>query len=935
MTKVATNKFTDGLTMDTNPLVTMDTSLSNCLNGTIITFDGNEQTLQNDSGNTLVKDENGNPIQISRYVTEEYQEAKKDENGQDILDDSGNVIMETKTRQVWREYTILGVKEYNGVLYIISKNDNNEFEIGSYPAPVYDEYKDNTLEQSIEIPTDCDNANSFYLDTNEKTKLSVSDDIDISEYKKNIDEINRNNQLVENNTFDFLKIYESNNTSLLWTKIFLHTSGSVFDITNNFINNNKYTIAQLEHGNVYIQIHLNIVEKCIIQSWIANYLLHDNKYNIYAVIKLEHNYITDFLKKCKLVFYNNNNEKLSIKLNEDYITLNDKQIIINTTYSSKEDYQLFDNIQLQYNHNSSTNFKLLNNKYTFLSSSNVLKDGINITGFTYCIENNKLVCTITYSEINLTSNTSFKICYINDLSLQPQLLKEIERSPHLNLITESIQITCNNIWGYILFYANDELIDMQYLIPFAKDIYSQLNYLNFRQDINNPEYYNVGRNIIQRLNTQLETQEEYILHYDSVTNIELNKDRHIIISDNPQTITVSFTPTLKNLAVDLDTYMPDLSASQDQNDYKISYDKADIITDQNNHFSSDFSSGKITYNYLTEPYLFTVNKYKILDDLYISSNYTYSWVCDYVYPEDAERIEFLQGIYKLNGHVMACDYIQYGIYDRQQKKYLFKKQIQLNQTNATINIADCVNNAEFGFIHTDYSEDQRINYLANGKILVWNNLNLLHKYQTENCKVQIFQKLQEATVSGSADGYKITRPYSLLDISLGTSQVSKQSTNNKDIFDVFNNEQYEEYKSDYAHISSIVDGQISFKNEIPDVTQTNEELYCVQYKNIVYNGIQGNFIGVAQDQNNSEKIIGLEHDKSTKFGQFYISNKSFDIPLIQKELKFYQYFISSQPSANPEKDLTIRIDENTFYYASVINTLTVKDQSYYRGILYS
>jgi len=42
MTKVATNKFTDGLTMDTNPLVTMDTSLSNCLNGTIITFDGNE-----------------------------------------------------------------------------------------------------------------------------------------------------------------------------------------------------------------------------------------------------------------------------------------------------------------------------------------------------------------------------------------------------------------------------------------------------------------------------------------------------------------------------------------------------------------------------------------------------------------------------------------------------------------------------------------------------------------------------------------------------------------------------------------------------------------------------------------------------------------------------------------------------------------------------
>ena len=48
MNKVAVNTFSDGLITDLNPLSTPNTVLTNCLNGTIITYNGNEFTLQND-----------------------------------------------------------------------------------------------------------------------------------------------------------------------------------------------------------------------------------------------------------------------------------------------------------------------------------------------------------------------------------------------------------------------------------------------------------------------------------------------------------------------------------------------------------------------------------------------------------------------------------------------------------------------------------------------------------------------------------------------------------------------------------------------------------------------------------------------------------------------------------------------------------------------
>ena len=93
--KETVNTFTNGLISDLNPINTPNTVLTDCLNGTLITYDGNEYSLQNDKGNFPLKD------------------CKLQEN-----------------------YIPVGVKEYGDILYIVSYNPiTKHVQIGSYPSP--------------------------------------------------------------------------------------------------------------------------------------------------------------------------------------------------------------------------------------------------------------------------------------------------------------------------------------------------------------------------------------------------------------------------------------------------------------------------------------------------------------------------------------------------------------------------------------------------------------------------------------------------------------------------------------------------------------------------------------------------------------------------------------------------------------------------------
>ena len=93
MAQETTNTFQDGLISDLNPITTPNSVLTDALNATLLTFNGNELVLQNDMGNAKIE---------GCKLTEGF--------------------------------TPIGMKENGGILYIISTN-GEEMEVGSFPSP--------------------------------------------------------------------------------------------------------------------------------------------------------------------------------------------------------------------------------------------------------------------------------------------------------------------------------------------------------------------------------------------------------------------------------------------------------------------------------------------------------------------------------------------------------------------------------------------------------------------------------------------------------------------------------------------------------------------------------------------------------------------------------------------------------------------------------
>lgn len=95
MRKETINTFSDGMSLDLNPLGTPAKTLTNCLNGTLITYNGNELTLQNDMGNVPVG-----------------------------------------TAELPKGYVPVGMKEYGGIIYVASYNpETKKGQLGCFPSP--------------------------------------------------------------------------------------------------------------------------------------------------------------------------------------------------------------------------------------------------------------------------------------------------------------------------------------------------------------------------------------------------------------------------------------------------------------------------------------------------------------------------------------------------------------------------------------------------------------------------------------------------------------------------------------------------------------------------------------------------------------------------------------------------------------------------------
>ena len=104
------NTFSKGLQMDTHPMVQGNDTLSNALNATFVTMNGNEVILQNDMGNRRVD---------GAFLPAGYEP--------------------------------VGIKEHGGIIYIASYNPiTNKCQIGSFPSPQMNYGKEDGISSDID-----------------------------------------------------------------------------------------------------------------------------------------------------------------------------------------------------------------------------------------------------------------------------------------------------------------------------------------------------------------------------------------------------------------------------------------------------------------------------------------------------------------------------------------------------------------------------------------------------------------------------------------------------------------------------------------------------------------------------------------------------------------------------------------------------------------
>lgn len=120
MRQIANNTFNDGMLMDMQPLTTPNSVLTDCLNGALITYDGNEFVLQSDDGNAAIDG-----------------------------------------CKLPKDFIPIGMKEYGGVIYIVSQNPfTGECEIGSFPSPERTIFRTTDIEEAPQTVLRLDNLYS-------------------------------------------------------------------------------------------------------------------------------------------------------------------------------------------------------------------------------------------------------------------------------------------------------------------------------------------------------------------------------------------------------------------------------------------------------------------------------------------------------------------------------------------------------------------------------------------------------------------------------------------------------------------------------------------------------------------------------------------------------------------------------------------------------
>ena len=286
MIKEATNSFTGGLMLDLNPLTTPNNVLTNCLNGTLVTFNGNEFVLQNDMGNGRVE---------SAYLP------------------SG--------------YVPIGIKEYGGIIYVASYNPiTNRGQIGSFPSPERNISSEELNDSIVKITDENFFSNGILITT--IYRLDLSDNIlrsgdkfsIISKVSDNGGSLQNLSQYISycNNINDKGIIYRHN--KLLTLRVATEdSSGNLIDITdqlkridgnNNVIEFNESDTQKVKLNKGYFLQYQN--ESTDVTTYRQSKALNTYNNKVYGKLYLiaELNNITNY----NVVVYGYSN-----KSNEEYV----------------------------------------------------------------------------------------------------------------------------------------------------------------------------------------------------------------------------------------------------------------------------------------------------------------------------------------------------------------------------------------------------------------------------------------------------------------------------------------------------------------------------------------------------------------------------------------------------------------------------------------
>lgn len=250
MVQESTNTFSDGLIKDLNPLTTPNTVLTDALNATLLTFNGNELVLQNDLGNTKI---------------------------------TGAKLPEG--------YIPLGIKEHGGILYIISSNGEN-VEIGSFPSPemvndsldetdpltlnIFIDSNDNKINKNVKLSSSSFKPGEKFLiilDTiqgginNSTGESFISDYITRKIYKPKLISIANGVELDITDTLIQQKNIHSNPDYYSW---FIDGNPSESDI--NLFKSEKITqiYKSRKSGDIYLRFDLESIDKFYLNNTVNN-----------------------------------------------------------------------------------------------------------------------------------------------------------------------------------------------------------------------------------------------------------------------------------------------------------------------------------------------------------------------------------------------------------------------------------------------------------------------------------------------------------------------------------------------------------------------------------------------------------------------------------------------------------------------------------------